>query len=144
MSWEIHGDLASVLLAGGGAVIMELLHPSVMAGVYTQSAYRTEPFRRARATLGYVLRTTFGTTRSATRLVEGRPLVSRRERREAWLALHASMGLMPRWARRLSGTEQPAHVDRLLFATSDRIKARLVRHAYPVLPCKQLALARCS
>ena len=42
---------------------MEVLHPSVMAGVFTQSSYRTEPLRRARNTLGYVLRTTFGSTR---------------------------------------------------------------------------------
>ena len=42
---------------------MEVLHPSVMAGVFTQSSYATEPLRRARNTLGYVLRTTFGSTR---------------------------------------------------------------------------------
>jgi uncharacterized protein (DUF2236 family) len=252
MSWEIHGDLASLLLGGSGAVVMELLHPSVMAGVFTQSTYRTEPFRRARATLGYVLRTTFGTTRAATRLVEsvrtihgrisgvrpdgvaysaldpellawvhtcipwavmtaferytrplsiaekdrylreqavigrlggaewvpetaleladyvermrprlavteqttsflafmtgndddGTPRVSPRERRAAWLALHASMALMPHWARRLTGTDHPELVDRLLLAPSDQLKARLIRFAYPVLPCKQLALAR--
>ena len=50
---------------------MEVLHPSVMAGVYTQSSYRTEPLRRARNTLGYVLRTTFGSTPAATRVIEG-------------------------------------------------------------------------
>jgi uncharacterized protein (DUF2236 family) len=49
---------------------MEVLHPSVMAGVYTQSSYRTDPIRRARNTLGYVLRTTFGNTHAATRVIE--------------------------------------------------------------------------
>jgi uncharacterized protein (DUF2236 family) len=71
LSWEIHGDLASLALAGTGAILMEVLHPSVMAGVYTQSSYRTEPLRRARNTLGYVLRTTFGNTAAATRVIEG-------------------------------------------------------------------------
>ena len=70
MSWEIHGDLASLLLAGSGAILMELLHPSVMAGVFTQSSYRTEPRRRTQSTLGYVLRTTFGNTAAATALIE--------------------------------------------------------------------------
>src|SRR3954451_14895701 len=69
MSWELHGDLASVLLAGLGAVIMEVLHPSVIAGV-DAGTYRTQPERRARNTLGYVLRTTFGNTESATRVIE--------------------------------------------------------------------------
>ena len=69
MSWQLHGDMASVLLAGLGAVIMEVLHPSVIAGV-DSGTYRTQPERRARNTLGYVLRTTFGTTEAATHLIE--------------------------------------------------------------------------
>jgi len=252
LSWELHGDLASVLLAGGGAVTMELLHPSVMAGVSAHSSYRTDPFRRARATLGYVLRTTFGTTRAATRLIASvravhdrirgerpdgvayraldpelvawvhtsipwaimstydryaRPLspdeknrylreqavigrlggadwvpetvdelhayvermrprlavteqltaflqfmlgrdetgeahARRSERLDAWVSLHASMARMPRWARRLTGTEVPPLLERLVLTPADLAKVRLIRHAYPVLPCKALALAR--
>jgi uncharacterized protein (DUF2236 family) len=71
LSWEIHGDLASLVVGGTGAILMEVLHPSVMDGVFTQSTYRTEPLRRARNTLGYVLRTTFGSTPAATRVIEG-------------------------------------------------------------------------
>lgn len=70
MSWRIHGDLASVALAGGAAILMEVLHPSVMDGVFTQSNYRNDPFGRARNTLGYVLRSTFGNTKAATRVIE--------------------------------------------------------------------------
>ena len=69
ISWRLHGDLASVLLAGLGTVIMEVLHPSVIAGV-DSGTYRTQPERRARNTLGYVLRTTFGTTPAATQVIE--------------------------------------------------------------------------
>jgi uncharacterized protein (DUF2236 family) len=71
VSWEIHGDLASLAVAGSAAVLMELLHPSVMAGVEAHSSYRTDPLRRARNTLGYVLRTTFGSAPAATRVIEG-------------------------------------------------------------------------
>ena len=70
ISWEINGDLASLVVGGTGAILMEVLHPSVMHGVFTQSSYRTDPLRRARNTLGYVLRTTFGTTRAATGVIE--------------------------------------------------------------------------
>jgi uncharacterized protein (DUF2236 family) len=70
MSWEINGDFASISAAGSAAIIMEVLHPSVMAGVFQQSSYRTEPLRRARNTLGYVLGTTFGNTEAATALIE--------------------------------------------------------------------------
>jgi uncharacterized protein (DUF2236 family) len=70
MSWEINGDIASVGGAGVAAILMEVLHPSVMHGVFTQSSYRTNPYERSRNTLGYVLRTTFGNTEAATRLID--------------------------------------------------------------------------
>ncbi|MGB0922406.1 MAG: oxygenase MpaB family protein [Alphaproteobacteria bacterium] len=69
ISWEINGDLASVTGAGTAAVLMEVLHPSVMAGVFTQSNYRVDPLGRARNTLGYVLRSTFGNTKAAERVI---------------------------------------------------------------------------
>jgi uncharacterized protein (DUF2236 family) len=252
LSWEIHGDLASLVVGGTGAILMEVLHPSVMAGVFTQSSYRSEPLRRARNTLGYVLRTTFGSTPAATRVIEGvrnvharvqgqrldgvayraldpeliawvhtcipwavmnafdrhrRPLsveeknrylaeqavigrmggadwvpetvaeldayveamrprmemneqtrsfldflagrspelaLGRRERFDRWVAIRASMSLMPEWARRLTGTWQPALVQRLWLQPSDALKASLVRWACPELPCKRMALERAN
>jgi uncharacterized protein (DUF2236 family) len=69
ISWEINGDLASVTAAGMAAIIMEVLHPSVMAGVYTQSTYATEPLKRAKNTFGYVMRTTFGHTEAASEVI---------------------------------------------------------------------------
>src|SRR5688572_26140604 len=70
MSWEINGDLASVSVAGTAAILMEVLHPSVMHGVFTQSSYLTDPYTRSRNTLGYVLRSTFGNTEAATSVIE--------------------------------------------------------------------------
>jgi uncharacterized protein (DUF2236 family) len=70
LSWEINGDIGILGVAGSAAIVMEVLHPSVMAGVFTQSTYATQPLRRARNTLGYVLRTTFGSTPGATEVVE--------------------------------------------------------------------------
>ena len=55
LSWEIHGDLATLGIAGTATVLMELLHPSVMAGVHDHSSFWVDPDRRARNTLGYVL-----------------------------------------------------------------------------------------
>ena len=70
MSWEINADLASVSQAGLPAIVLEILHPSVIAGVQDLSNYREDPFQRARATLGYVLTTTFGNTEAATAVIE--------------------------------------------------------------------------
>src|SRR5690349_24906851 len=69
MSWQINGDMASVVLGGIGAIVMEILHPSVMAGVQDLSNYQEQPERRGKTTFGYVVTTTFGNTQAATRLV---------------------------------------------------------------------------
>lgn len=70
VSWELHSDPSAVAIAGTAAIAMELLHPSVMAGVGQQSNYREQPFRRARTTYGWVITNTFGNTAAATRMIE--------------------------------------------------------------------------
>src|SRR6476469_615203 len=70
VSWELHSDVATVTIAGTAAIAMELLHPSVMAGVGQQSNYREQPYRRAQTTFGWVITNTFGSTRAAERMIE--------------------------------------------------------------------------
>src|SRR3954454_18317688 len=70
VSWELHSDVSAVAIAGTAAIAMELLHPSVMAGVGQQSNYREDPFRRARTTFCWVITNTFGNTRAAERMIE--------------------------------------------------------------------------
>ncbi len=70
ISWEINADIAAVAQAGLPAIVLEILHPSVIAGVEDHSSYRQDPFRRSRTTLGYVLTTTFGNTEAATGVIE--------------------------------------------------------------------------
>jgi len=250
MSWELHGDFASVVVAGNAAVLMEVMHPSVMHGVHTQSAYRTQTARRARNTLGYVLRTSFGSTEAATAVIDGvkkmharvsgtradgvsyqaldpeliawvhtcipwaimiafertrRPLsrdekdrylreqavigrmggadwvpesvdelsdyvermrpalamtpqtaeflaflegrlqpdeLGRSERFDRWLSVQSSMTLMPEWARRITGTDHPQWLEDAVFSPASRLRARIVRWAYPAPPCVALANAR--
>jgi len=252
LSWEIHGDLATLGIAGTATVLMELLHPSVMAGVHDHSSFWVDPERRARNTLGYVLRTTFGNTQAATRVIEhvkrihsrvggvrpdgvayraldpeliawvhtsipwgvmrayeryARPLSSvekdqylreqapigrlggadwvpetvselddyvermrpklamnaqllrfldfiagrsvelpagRLERAYRWSAICAAMDLMPDWARKLTGTDQPAALRRFALGPAERWKARIVRWAQPELPCVRMARERAT
>src|SRR4029077_20948856 len=69
-AWGGNADLGSGCQAALPAIVLEILLPSVVAGVQDLSNYREDPFQRARATLGYVLTTTFGNTEAATRLIE--------------------------------------------------------------------------
>jgi uncharacterized protein (DUF2236 family) len=65
MSWELNSDVAAIAIGGVGAIVMEILHPSVMAGVQDLSSYREDPYRRGRTTYGYVVTATFGSTEAA-------------------------------------------------------------------------------
>jgi uncharacterized protein (DUF2236 family) len=71
VSWRVNADVGAIAAGGAAAIIMEILHPSVMAGVQDQSTYAEDPFRRARTTFGYVVTTTFGNTPAATKLIVG-------------------------------------------------------------------------
>jgi uncharacterized protein (DUF2236 family) len=64
VSWRIGGERA-LLIGGGRAVLMQLAHPLVAAGVGQHSTYRTDPWARTFRTLELMQRLTFGTRSDA-------------------------------------------------------------------------------
>jgi uncharacterized protein (DUF2236 family) len=56
-----------LLLGGGRALLMQLAHPSVAAGVASHSDFRADPFSRLRRTLEASYTMVFGTTEEAER-----------------------------------------------------------------------------
>jgi uncharacterized protein (DUF2236 family) len=68
MTWKVNRH--SVLLLGGrAALLMQLAHPSVAAGVADHSDFRTDPFGRLRRTLDVMLTIVFGDRATATKAV---------------------------------------------------------------------------
>lgn len=67
-SWRVIVDLASIV-GGLRALLVQLLHPSVMAGVAEHSSYQEEPLGRLRRTSNYVMATTFASTTEALQQV---------------------------------------------------------------------------
>jgi uncharacterized protein (DUF2236 family) len=57
--WHI-GRERVLLLGGPAALLLQLAHPLVAAGVAEHSGFRTDPFERLRATLDATLRISFG------------------------------------------------------------------------------------
>jgi uncharacterized protein (DUF2236 family) len=74
----VHSDLASMLIGGIGALLLQTLHPLAMAGVAEHSSYQTDPLGRLRRTANFVGTTTFGTVREAEKAVEQVRRVHRR------------------------------------------------------------------
>jgi len=68
-TWQVHGDLAAMLVGGVAALLLQALHPLAMAGVAEHSAYRTDPLGRLRRTASFVGATTFGNTATAEKAI---------------------------------------------------------------------------
>jgi uncharacterized protein (DUF2236 family) len=59
MAWRI-GRERALLFGGGAALLLQIAHPLVAAGVADHSDFRANPFARLRATLDAMLLVTFG------------------------------------------------------------------------------------
>jgi uncharacterized protein (DUF2236 family) len=68
MSWRIDGEVLT--LAGGScALLMQLAHPAVAAGVAQHSDFRADPFARLRRTLTASYAVVFGSSHRAERAI---------------------------------------------------------------------------
>lgn len=79
MTWRVHGD-PSMLLGGFRALLLQAVHPLVMAGFDDNSRFRDDPWGRLQRTGEWVGTVTYGTTEQVERAGE------------ALRALHAGLG----------------------------------------------------
>jgi uncharacterized protein (DUF2236 family) len=77
---RVHADLATMLIGGVSALLLQSLHPLAMAGVAEHSSYQEDPLGRLRRTAGFVGTTTFGTVAEAEAAVGQVQRVHRRVR----------------------------------------------------------------
>lgn len=69
-SWKVHADFTSMLIGGVAALLMQMLHPLALAGVWDHSNFRQDMLGRLRRTGQFISGTTFGPTADAERLIE--------------------------------------------------------------------------
>lgn len=70
VSWQVHGDFPSMLVGGISALMLQLLHPLALAGVWDHSNFREDLLGRLRRTSQFISGTTFGATGDAEWLIE--------------------------------------------------------------------------
>ncbi len=68
--WRIHGDFPAMLCGGISALMLQMLHPAALAGVWDHSNFREDMLGRLRRTSQFIAVTTFGNTRDARLLIE--------------------------------------------------------------------------
>ena len=64
VTWTIHGD-PSMAVAGFRALLLQAVHPLVMAGFDASSGFRDDPWGRLRRTGEWIATVTYGTTEQA-------------------------------------------------------------------------------
>ncbi|WP_142501987.1 oxygenase MpaB family protein [Klebsiella sp. 2680] len=67
--WQVHGDFTAMLCGGISALLLQMLHPLALAGVWDHSRFRDDIFGRLRRTSQFISATTFGTVVDAERLI---------------------------------------------------------------------------
>lgn len=68
--WKVHADFPAMLCGGISALMLQMLHPLALAGVWDHSNFREDMLGRLRRTSQFIAGTTFGPTADARRLIE--------------------------------------------------------------------------
>ncbi len=59
VAWRVHGDVASMMVGGIASLLMQMLHPAVLAGVWDHSNFRADMHGRLRRTARFIATTTY-------------------------------------------------------------------------------------
>ncbi|MBL5824822.1 oxygenase MpaB family protein [Serratia fonticola] len=70
VTWQVHGDFTSMLCGGVSALLLQMLHPLALAGVWDHSNFREDMLGRLRRTSQFISVTTFGPSAEAQRLID--------------------------------------------------------------------------
>jgi len=63
--WQVHGDVTTMMVGGITALLLQMLHPAVLAGVWDHSHFRADMHGRLRRTARFIAVTTFGSRAEA-------------------------------------------------------------------------------
>lgn len=70
MAWRVHADFSAMMIGGVSALLLQMLHPLALAGVWDHSDFRRDRLGRLRRTAQFIALTTFGSTRSAEAAID--------------------------------------------------------------------------
>jgi uncharacterized protein (DUF2236 family) len=77
VAWKVHGDVATMMVGGVAALLMQMLHPAVLAGVWDHSNFRDDMHGRFRRTAHFIALTTYGSRSEAEQAIQRVRMVHR-------------------------------------------------------------------
>ncbi|HEY8573356.1 oxygenase MpaB family protein [Phenylobacterium sp.] len=76
--WKVHGDLAGMMVGGITALLLQMLHPAALAGVWDHSNFRHDMSGRLKRTARFIAGTTYGDRTEAQGLIDRVRAIHRR------------------------------------------------------------------
>ncbi|MCW1430263.1 oxygenase MpaB family protein [Novosphingobium sp. JCM 18896] len=70
VAWRVHGDVTTMMVGGIAALLLQMLHPAVLAGVWDHSNVRRDMHGRLRRTARFIALTTYGHRSEALGAIE--------------------------------------------------------------------------
>jgi uncharacterized protein (DUF2236 family) len=68
--WRVHGDVTTMMVGGIAALLLQMLHPAALAGIWDHSNFRTDMLGRLRRTARFIAETTYADEAVARRAIE--------------------------------------------------------------------------
>lgn len=69
VAWRVHGDVASMMAGGIASLLLQMLHPGVLAGVWDHSNFRADMHGRLRRTARFIATTTYAERSEAEAII---------------------------------------------------------------------------
>jgi uncharacterized protein (DUF2236 family) len=69
VAWRVHGDVTTMMVGGVAALLLQMLHPAVLAGVWDHSNFRNDMLGRLRRTARFIALTTYGSREEAEAVI---------------------------------------------------------------------------
>ena len=113
-AWRVHGDVTSMMVGGIAALLLQMLHPKALAGVWDYSDFRRNMHGRLRNTARFIAVTTYGARADAHASIErvrrihdhvhgtladGTPYDANDPRLLAWVHVAGSAMFLAGWIR---------------------------------------------
>jgi uncharacterized protein (DUF2236 family) len=139
VAWRVHGDVTSMMVGGVASLLMQMLHPAVLAGVWDHSNFRTDMHGRLRRTARFIALTTYGGREEAEAIIarvrgihdhvsgtlaDGRPYRANDPALLAWVHVTETTSFLNAWIRYADPGMSAANQDRY-FAEMAKIAEAL-------------------
>lgn len=70
VAWRVHRDVTAMMVGGVAALLLQMLHPAVLAGVWDHSSFRQDMLGRLRRTARFIAVTTYGSAEDARAAID--------------------------------------------------------------------------